>query len=72
MQVDGYSLDAQKDKLHKYADYQDIVSEELWNQVHKRDRKPVSLTSKPKAWIMSIFYPELSNVLSVEVVCMAM
>ena len=21
MQVDGYSLDAQKDKLHKYADY---------------------------------------------------
>ena len=26
MQVDGYSLDAQKDKLHKYADYQDIES----------------------------------------------
>ena len=25
MQVDGYSLDAQKDKLHKYADYQDMV-----------------------------------------------
>ena len=24
MQVDGYSLDAQKDKLHKYADYQDM------------------------------------------------
>ena len=25
MQVDGYSLDAQKDKLHKYADYQDMI-----------------------------------------------
>lgn len=24
-QVDGYSLDAQKDKLYKYADYQDII-----------------------------------------------
>ena len=25
MQVDGYSLDVQKDKLHKYADYQDMI-----------------------------------------------
>ena len=25
MQVDGYSLDAQKDKLYKYADYQDMI-----------------------------------------------
>ena len=25
MQVDGYSLDAQKDKLHKYVDYQDMI-----------------------------------------------
>ncbi len=25
MQVDGYSLDAQKDKLHKYADYQEML-----------------------------------------------
>ena len=25
MQVDGYSLDAQKDKLRKYADIQDMV-----------------------------------------------
>lgn len=25
MQVYGYSLDAQKDKLHKYADYQDMI-----------------------------------------------
>ena len=24
MQVDGYSLDAQKDKLKKYADYQEM------------------------------------------------
>ena len=25
IQVDGYSLDAQKDKLHKYADYQNTI-----------------------------------------------
>ena len=25
MQVEGYSLDAQKDKLKKYADYQEMV-----------------------------------------------
>lgn len=24
MQVEGYSLDAQKDKLRKYADYQEM------------------------------------------------
>ena len=25
MQVDGYSLDAQKDKLRKYAEYQEMT-----------------------------------------------
>ena len=25
MQVDGYSLDAQRDKLRKYAEYKDMV-----------------------------------------------
>ena len=25
IQVDGYSLDAQKDKLRKYAEYQDMT-----------------------------------------------
>lgn len=25
MQVDGFSLDAQKEKLKKYADYQDMI-----------------------------------------------
>ncbi len=25
MQVDGYSLEAQKDKLHKYTNYQDMI-----------------------------------------------
>ncbi len=25
MQVDGYSLEAQKDKLKKYADYNDMI-----------------------------------------------
>lgn len=30
IQVDGYSLDAQKDKLRKYAEYQDMtIAEEL-------------------------------------------
>ena len=25
MQVDGYSLDAQRDKLRKYAEYEDMI-----------------------------------------------
>ena len=25
IQVDGYSLDAQKDKLYKYADYENMI-----------------------------------------------
>ena len=29
MQVEGYSLDAQKDKLKKYADYSQICEESL-------------------------------------------
>ena len=39
MQVDGYSLDAQKDKLRKYAEYQEmsIVGEysESWSVWHQ-------------------------------------
>ena len=33
MQVDGYSLDAQRDKLRKYAEYQnmEIVQEFAWS-----------------------------------------
>ena len=30
IQVDGYSLDEQKDKLRKYADYQDMTR--LWSE----------------------------------------
>ena len=35
IQVDGYSLDAQKDKLRKYAEYQDmIIAEEFSDEGH--------------------------------------
>ena len=44
MQVDGYSLDAQKDKLRKYAEYQEmsIVGEysdegKVWQKCGKAD-----------------------------------
>ena len=76
MQVDGYSLDAQKDKLHKYADYQNMIIAGEYSDEGKSgksvDRKPVLPTSKPTAWITSIFYPALLNVLFAEVVCMEM
>ena len=37
MQVDGYSLDAQKDKLRKYAEFQDmeIVGEYIDGDISK-------------------------------------
>ena len=34
MQVDGFSLDAQKEKLKKYADYQDMVVESFLMKVN--------------------------------------
>ncbi|MBQ9870856.1 MAG: recombinase family protein [Eubacterium sp.] len=35
IQVDGYSLDAQKDKLRKYAEYQDMtIAEEFSDEGH--------------------------------------
>ena len=35
IQVDGYSLDAQKDKLRKYAEYQDMpIAEEFSDEDH--------------------------------------
>lgn len=35
IQVDGYSLDAQKDKLRKYAEYQDMtIAEEFFDEGH--------------------------------------
>lgn len=41
MQVDGYSLDAQKDKLRKYAEYEDTAivgeySDEGWSPIECR------------------------------------
>lgn len=38
MQVDGYSLDAQKDKLHKYADYQDMIIAGEYSDEGKSDK----------------------------------
>ena len=35
IQVDGYSLDAQKDKLRKFAEYQDMpIAEEFSDEDH--------------------------------------
>ena len=41
MQVDGYSLDAQKDKLRKYAENQEMMYEAVWNS----SRVAVSLSA---------------------------
>lgn len=49
-----------------------IISEEMWNQAHRKRQETGVLQVKHTALNMSIFYLELSNVLSVEVVCMAM
>ena len=35
MQVDGYSLDAQKDKLRKYAEYQAVSYTHLFPETEK-------------------------------------
>lgn len=34
IQVDGYSLDAQRDKLSKYAEYQDLEEMQLMFSAH--------------------------------------
>ena len=33
MQVDGYSLDAQKDKLKKYAEFLDLMLQDLESEL---------------------------------------
>lgn len=33
IQVDGYSLDAQKDKLKKYAEFQDMMLQNLESEL---------------------------------------
>ena len=43
IQVDGYSLDAQKDKLRKYADYQNM---EIAGEYSDECRLP----SQPATW----------------------
>ena len=45
IQVDGYSLDAQKDKLRKYAEFQDMeIVGEYSDEGHSFQRKNFSLT----------------------------
>ena len=56
IQVDGYSLDAQKDKLRKYAEFQDMeIVEEYSDEGHSgknikgRDRKSTRLNSSHRS-----------------------
>ena len=35
MQVDGYSLDIQKEKLKKYAEFQDMVIADEYSEMKK-------------------------------------
>lgn len=45
MQVEGYSLDAQKDKLRKYAEYQEMsIVGEYSDEGHSFQRKNFNLT----------------------------
>ena len=45
IQVDGYSLDAQKDKLRKYAEFQDMeIVGEYSDEGHSFQRKNFNLT----------------------------
>ena len=64
VEQDNYMLN---DGIHEA-----IVSEELWNQVHKKGKKPVLPISKLTVWITSIFYLVLLNVRYAVAVCMAM
>ena len=45
MQVDGYSLDAQKDKLHKYADYRDMI---IAGEYSDEDKSGKSVEGRPQ------------------------
>ena len=56
MQVEGYSLDAQKDKLRKYADYQEmsIVGENFNLPKSENARQPQCTPEKEDA-IMQAF-----------------
>ena len=58
--MDGYSLDAQKDKLCKYAEYQDMtVAEEFSNEGHSgkniKGRPEFVRMMEKMAWSMSLF-----------------
>ena len=49
-----------------------IISEEMWNQAHRKRQETGVLQVKHIVLNMNIFYPELSSALSVEAVCMVM
>ena len=67
-----YHIVKQKDYLLSDGIHEAIISEEMWNQAHRKRQETGVLQVKRTALNMSIFYLELSNVLSVEAVCMAM
>lgn len=49
IQVDGYSLDAQKDKLRKYAEFQDMeIVGEYSDEGHSFQRKNFNLPKSEK------------------------
>ena len=45
MQVDGYNLVAQKDELHKYADYQGML---IVGEYSDKDKSGKSVESRPQ------------------------
>lgn len=74
MQVDGYSLDAQWDKLHKYADYQDMIIAGEYSEMKENPAKVLRedrnlcrcfliLSRGRTTWIMFSFsnFPDLEE-----------
>ena len=59
IQVDGYSLDAQKDKLRKYAEFQDMeivgeYSDEGHSGKNIKGRQELIRNIKMQIWIMKL------------------
>ena len=59
IQVDGYSLDAQKDKLRKYAEFQDMeivgeYSDEGHSGKNIKGRQELIQSIKIQIWIMKL------------------
>ena len=61
-----YYIVKQKDYLLSDGIHEAIISEEMWNQAHRKRQETGVLQVKTHSLNMSIFYPELLSVLSVE------